>query len=68
MMENSNDVIVAIATASGRGGVGIVRLSGDNLDEYMEAILGQKIDPRKAVYSAFLDGSGNPIDQGVAIY
>lgn len=68
MMENSNDVIVAIATASGRGGVGIVRLSGDNLDEYMEAILGQKIDPRKAVYSAFLDHSGNPIDQGVAIY
>ena len=41
MMENSNDVIVAIATASGRGGVGIVRLYGDNLDGYMEAILGQ---------------------------
>jgi tRNA modification GTPase len=68
MMENSNEVIVAIATASGRGGVGIVRLSGDNLDGYMEAILGQKIGSRKAVYSAFLDHSGNPIDQGVAVY
>ncbi len=68
MMENDKDVIVAIATAPGRGGVGIVRLSGDNVDLYMEAILGRKINPRSAVYSSFLDHTNKPIDQGVAIF
>jgi tRNA modification GTPase len=68
MMENNTDVIVAIATAPGRGGVGIVRLSGDNIDLYMEAILGRTIKPRCAVYSSFFDHSNNPIDQGVAIF
>ena len=67
-MENNTDVIVAIATAPGRGGVGIVRLSGDNIDLYMEAILGRTIKPRCAVYSSFFDHSNNPIDQGVAIF
>jgi len=68
MMENDKDVIVAIATAPGRGGVGIVRLSGDNVDLYMEVILGRKINPRSAVYSSFLDHTNKPIDQGVAIF
>ena len=67
-MENNTDVIVAIATAPGRGGVGIVRLSGDNIDPYMKAILGRTIKPRCAVYSSFFDHSNNPIDQGVAIF
>ena len=67
-MENNTDVIVAIATAPGRGGVGIVRLAGDNIDPYMKAILGRIIKPRCAVYSSFFDHSNNPIDQGVAIF
>lgn len=64
----SNDIIAAIATPPGRGGIGIVRISGNNLQPIAQAILGLIPRPREAHLSHFLDENGQPIDQGIAIY
>ena len=68
MIQNNNDDIVAIATAKGRGGVGIVRVSGTDISSYMDGVLGKSINPRLAAYSKFLDSSGSTIDEGIALY
>ena len=68
MIQNNNDDIVAIATAKGRGGVGIVRVSGTDVSSYMDGVLGKSINPRLAAYSKFLDSSGSTIDEGIALY
>jgi tRNA modification GTPase len=62
------DPIVAIATAPGRGAVGIVRVSGKGLDALIRALCGRGLKPREATYTAFLDHSGVAIDMGLAIY
>ncbi len=62
------DPIVAIATAPGRGAVGIVRLSGRSLAAISQALCGRTLQPRQATYTPFLDADGQPIDQGLAIY
>jgi len=64
---NQLDVIAAIATPAGRGGVGIVRISGTNLELFCTAILGRIPVIRTATYSIFSDVDGTPIDQGLAI-
>ena len=68
MIQNNNDDIVAIASAKGRGGVGIVRVSGTEISSYMDGVLGKSINPRLASYSKFLDSSGSTIDEGIALY
>ncbi|CAI8281400.1 MAG: tRNA modification GTPase MnmE [Porticoccaceae bacterium UBA1117] len=68
MLQNDKDTIVAIATATGRGGVGVVRLSGEDLDPYLQGIIGRAIIPRQASYCRFLDASSKAIDEGVALY
>ena len=68
MIQSNNDDIVAIATAKGRGGVGIVRVSGTDVSPYMDGVLGKSINPRLAAYSLFLDSSGSTIDEGIALY
>jgi tRNA modification GTPase len=68
MIQNNNDDIVAIASAKGRGGVGIVRVSGTDISSYMDGVLGKSINPRLASYSKFLDSSGSTIDEGIALY
>ena len=68
MIQNNNDDIVAIASAKGRGGVGIVRVSGTDISSYMDGVLGKSINPRLAAYSKFLDSSGSTIDEGIALY
>ena len=64
--------IAAIATAPGRGGIGVVRLSGKNLDTVIRAVCGIKEDarlqPRHATYLPFLNADGSVIDQGIALY
>ena len=60
--------IVAVATASGRGAVGIVRISGDDLAPLVRAVCGRALTPRHATYLPFLDGAGAPIDHGLAIF
>ena len=62
------DTIAAIATAPGRGGIGIVRISGFKLDAIAAKIIGQHPKPRSLMYSSFRDSEGLVIDQGIAIY
>lgn len=62
------DTIAAIATPQGRGGIGIVRLSGPGLLPLAQAILGKPIAQRQASYSSFLNAEGQVIDQGIALF
>ncbi len=60
--------IVAIATAPGRGAVGIVRASGPDLRPLVRALCGRALRPRVATLLPFLDADGGLIDQGLALY
>jgi tRNA modification GTPase len=62
------DVIAAVATAQGRAGVGIVRISGKDLKPFATAILDELPAPRTAARSAFRGADGRPIDDGLALY
>ncbi len=62
------DTIAAIATAQGRGGIGVVRISGPQLKTLAHGILGKLPVARHATYGEFLDGNGVPLDQGVALF
>lgn len=68
MLSRHTDPIVAIATASGRGAVGIVRLSGKSLVAFTAALLGKTLRPREATYLPFPDAQGQPIDHGLALF
>jgi tRNA modification GTPase len=63
-----DDPIAAIATAAGRGGIGVVRVSGRNLVPIAVALLGKIPAARRAVRATFLDASGAAIDDGLALY
>ncbi len=65
---SDRDTIAAVATAPGRGGIGIVRVSGDRVRDVMEQVLGRVIAPRQAVLCHFRDAQGASVDQGVALY
>lgn len=67
-MPQSLDSIVAIATAPGRGGVGVVRISGNNLSSLAVSLLGKVPVPRHATYAAFHGTDGLIIDRGIALY
>lgn len=62
------DTIAAIATAHGRGGIGVVRLSGHNLSDSALQLTGRALTPRVATLTDFLDADGSVIDHGIAIY
>jgi tRNA modification GTPase len=68
MLARHQDPIVAIATAPGRGAVGIVRVSGRGLLPLIRTLTGRMLVPRHATYGPFLAGDGLPIDQGLALY
>jgi tRNA modification GTPase len=65
---NSTDTIAAIATAPGRGGVGIVRLSGPAVPDIARQLFGALPAPRRAELHAFRDATGEHIDSGLALY
>ena len=65
---NSLDTIAAIATASGAGGIGIVRVSGAAAKVIADNILGTCPAPRHAAYLDFKQADGELIDRGIAIY
>src|SRR3569623_1842883 len=67
-MHRPNDTIAAIATPPGRGGVGIVRVSGPEAPSIAAAILGRVPPPRHADYRVFRDSDGSTIDHGLALY
>lgn len=62
------DLIAAVATALGRGGVGVVRVSGADVAPLAEAILGRLPEPRRATYTAFRDADGSTLDEGIALH
>lgn len=64
----NTDIIAAIATPPGRGGIGIVRISGKNLQQIAQVILGALPKKRHASLSKFRDETGLIIDQGIAIF
>jgi tRNA modification GTPase len=62
------DTIVAAATPPGRGGIGIVRISGPAVRAIAAALLGSAPAPRHATLADFLDAAGEPIDAGLALF
>ena len=72
-MNPITDTIAAIATPAGRGGVGIVRISGSRAREIMTRIVGKSLQPRFAYYGAFYENADHfpnsqTIDQGIALF
>jgi len=67
-LQRHADPIVAIATAPGRGAVGIVRVSGRGLQALLPALVAKPLRPRVAHYGAFNDAAGQAIDQGLALW
>lgn len=64
----NNDTIVAQATASGRSGIAVIRVSGTKVPEIIQAIVGKSLNPRQANYVAFQNEAGDALDEGIAIY
>ena len=62
------DTIVAVATPPGRGGVGVVRVSGPKAPELAAVLLGELPAPRHATFARFLDAQQEPIDAGLALF
>jgi tRNA modification GTPase len=62
-----NEVIAAVATPAGRGGIGVVRVSGPDLGRIVAGIIGHPLAPRVATLAAFLGEHGETLDQGLAL-
>ncbi|MGB6310827.1 MAG: tRNA uridine-5-carboxymethylaminomethyl(34) synthesis GTPase MnmE, partial [Steroidobacteraceae bacterium] len=62
------DTIVAIASAAGRGAIGVIRVSGPQVPQIAAGILGVLPAPRQARLCSFLDAQGGCLDQGLALY
>ena len=62
------DTITAIATAPGRGGIGVVRVSGADLLDFAERLTGKRPPARRATMADFRAADGEAIDQGVLLY
>ncbi|WP_374979427.1 tRNA uridine-5-carboxymethylaminomethyl(34) synthesis GTPase MnmE [Pseudomonas solani] len=67
-MNAVRETIAAVATAQGRGGVGIVRVSGPQASRIAQAIAGRQLKPRYAHYGPFRDAAGETLDEGLALY
>lgn len=65
---NNTDTIAAIATPLGRGGIGIVRISGDQVPQLATTLLGQLPPARRATFSHFKNNQGEILDHGIALY
>lgn len=68
MHTQTNYPIAAIATAPGRGGIGIVRISGPDLKPFIQDFFGRMLTPRHAHFLSFHDAQQTPIDEGIALY
>ncbi|NWG87879.1 MAG: tRNA uridine-5-carboxymethylaminomethyl(34) synthesis GTPase MnmE, partial [Hydrogenophilaceae bacterium] len=65
---NNRDTIAAVATAPGRGGIGVVRVSGPDLSQLIQGIVGRALKPRLASHARFVDAAGATLDEGIALY
>jgi tRNA modification GTPase len=63
-----SDIIAAIATAPGRGGIGVVRVSGPRLEPFIAGLIRKPLSPRRATLTDFVDAQRLAIDQGIALY
>ena len=68
MLARHQEPIVAIATAPGRGAVGIVRVSGRGLSALVYALCGRELSPRYATYLPLRDAAGEVLDHGLALH
>ena len=68
MLAHYNDAIIAVATAPGRGAVGIVRVSGKKIAAFSQALCGRVLQSRVATYLPLNDKDVTPIDQVLALY
>ncbi|HUO81283.1 MAG TPA: tRNA uridine-5-carboxymethylaminomethyl(34) synthesis GTPase MnmE, partial [Gammaproteobacteria bacterium] len=68
MPEPADETIAALATPPGRGGIGIVRVSGPLVRPIGEAVLGGLPEPRRARFGPFRDADGDTIDTGLALF
>jgi tRNA modification GTPase len=66
--EPAADTIAAVATAPGRGGIGIVRVSGGRAPDIAKALIGRIPAPRMATFAAMRDSGGALLDEGVALF
>lgn len=67
-MNEHTDTIVAQATPPGRGGVGIIRVSGPRAKDVAQAVAGRVLKPRFAEYLPFRNQDGSALDQGIALF
>jgi tRNA modification GTPase len=67
-MTVSTETICAVATPTGRGGISIIRISGQESVKIAEQIIGFPPQPRHAHYGSFHSASGNIIDTGITLY
>ncbi|MBL4585229.1 MAG: tRNA uridine-5-carboxymethylaminomethyl(34) synthesis GTPase MnmE [Pseudomonadales bacterium] len=68
LLNSDTDTIVAIATPPGRGGIGVIRVSGPASSSIAKTILGFLPEPRKSRYGSFYDTHKNVLDEGIALY
>lgn len=68
MLSPNVDTIAAISTAQGRGGIGVIRISGLEIEALANRILGKLPAARHATYCDFLDENGDVLDRGIALY
>ncbi len=68
MQQNTQDTIAAIATPSGNGGVGIIRISGALAIKIAKKLTDHSISPRQAQFTSFKDDDGTVIDSGIILY
>lgn len=66
--EALTDTIAAVATPAGRGGIGVVRVSGPRVPEIARQLLGHVPEPRHSERAAYRDANGEILDDGLAIY
>lgn len=67
-LHSNRETIVAVATAPGRGGIGVVRISGDTAQAIAQKLTGAQTNPRQARLANFLDSTGDTIDRGIVLF
>lgn len=64
-MINQIDTIAALATPAGRGGIGVIRISGPQVSHIAESLLGKLPKPRQATFNSFINNDGEVLDQKI---
>ena len=67
-VRRARDTIAAVATPAGRGGIGIVRISGPAVARVARAVIGELPAPRQARFARFTDAGGEAVDEGLALF